>query len=198
MLTVTICTATWSETPVSGAGFGKRRWAAATLLQAGIHALDIMRQFMPALPVEVTAYGHTHAAEYTGDPTAQYEFPPTLVAVVKFADGAVARVTSSFETSMPYQVNLRLYGTQGSIQNNKFWSEVCRPGHNEWGEFPALAVDGGDPSDFPFKPMVDHIVDCILEDRPAFPDIRDALKSHELAFAADISAAEGRPVRLPL
>jgi predicted dehydrogenase len=176
----------------------KKSMAGSTLMQGGIHAVDAMRQFMAAPAVEVTAYGHKHTAQYEGDPMAMYEYPPTIVGIVKFADGALAKLTSTFETSMPYQLNLRLYGTQGTIQNDRLWSEVISPRQNDWAQFPAVGADSGDPSHHPFSPMVDHIVDCVLGDRLAFPDIRDALRSHEIAFAADISAEEGRPIKLPL
>ncbi len=168
----------------------KKSMGGSTLMQGGIHAVDAMRQFMEAPAEEVTAYTHGH--------TPKYEYKPTIVGIVKFTDGAVAKITSSFETEMPYQLNLRLYGSKGSIQNDRLWSGVISPYQNNWATFPAIGADSGDPSHHPFSPMVDHIVDSILNDKPAFPDISEALKSHEIAFAADISAEEGRPVKLPL
>ncbi len=168
----------------------KKSIAGSTLLQGGIHAVDALRQFIPAAAVEVTAYGHGH--------TPPYEYPPTVVGIVKFTNGAVAKLTSSFETAMPYQLNLRLYGTKGTIQNGNLWSEVLAPAQSGWAEFPAVGADSGDPAHHPFRPLVDHIVDCIDHDRPAFPGVCDALASHEIVFAADLSVAEGRPIRLPL
>jgi predicted dehydrogenase len=168
----------------------KKEMGGSTLLQGGIHAVDALRQFLPAPAMEVTAYSHGH--------TAQYEYPPTIVAIVKFADSAIAKITSSFETAMPYQFNLRVYGTKGTIQNGDLWSEVLAPAQSDWARIPAVGADSGNPSHHPFRPLVDHLVDCIRHDRPAFPSIRDALPSHEIVFAADRSAAEGRPVALPL
>lgn len=164
--------------------------AGSTLLQGGIHAVDALRRCMPAQAVEVTAYSHCH--------TARYEYPPTIVGLVRFADGAVARLTSSFETEMPYQFNLRLYGTRGTIQNGRLWSTALAPAQNGWAEIPAIGPDSGDPSHHPFRPLVDHIVDAILHDHPAYPGIHDALASHEIVFAADLSAAQGKAVPLPL
>jgi len=168
----------------------KKSMGGSTLLQGGIHAIDAMCRFLPAAAEEVTAYTHQH--------TDAYEYPPSIVGVVKFADGAVGKLTSSFETVMPYQLNLRLYGTRGTIQNGRLWSEVIAPNQSDWAEFPAVGADSGDPSHHPFTSMVAHIVDCILHDRSPFPSVGDALRSHEIVFAADLSAAEGRPVRLPL
>ena len=145
---------------------------------------------MKSEAVEVSAYSHGH--------TERYEYNPTILGIVKFADGALAKLTSSFETEMPYQLNLRLYGTRGTIQADKLWSAVLCPQQNDWARIPAIGADSGDPSHHPFSPMVNHIVDAIRNDRPAFPDISDAVKSHEIAFAADISAETNAPVKLPL
>jgi predicted dehydrogenase len=176
----------------------KKSMGGSTLLHGGIHAVDAMRQFMAAPAVEVTAYAHHPSGRHEGDPVSRYEYPPTVVGIVRFADGAVAKLTSTFETAMPFQLNLRLYGTKGTIQNTQIWSEVLSPQQKDWAQFPAIGPDSGDGSHQPFSPMIDHLVECILEDRPAFPDISDALNSHEIAYGADISVAEGRPVRLPL
>ena len=168
----------------------RKSMAGNGLLQGGIHAIDAMLQFMPADAVEVTAYSHKH--------TEQYEYDPTVLAIIKFADGAIAKLASSFETAMPYEFNLRLYGTQGTIKNGQLWSESILPSQNGWADFPCVGPDSGDPSHHPFSPMVDHLIECILDDRRPLPDIRDALRSHEIAFAADLSATGGKPVRLPL
>lgn len=168
----------------------KKAMGGSTLLQGGIHAVHAMRQFMPAAAVEVTAFSNTH--------TEKYEYDPTITGLVRFADGAIAKFTSSFETAMPYQLNLRLYGSHGTIQNGLLWSETMAPQQNDWAHFPAIGPDSGDPSHHPFKPLVEHIVHAIRTDTPAFPDISDALKSHEIVFAADMSAAEHTSVRLPL
>jgi hypothetical protein len=45
---------------------------------------------------------------------------------------------------------------------------------------------------------MNHLIDCILEDKTPLPDVHDAVKTHEIIFAAEISNAERRPVRLPL
>jgi predicted dehydrogenase len=45
---------------------------------------------------------------------------------------------------------------------------------------------------------VDHFVDCIRSGVESHAAVSDTIKSHEICVAADISAAEGRAVRLPL
>ena len=44
---------------------------------------------------------------------------------------------------------------------------------------------------------MNDFVDAIREDREAQIPMSDAVKTHELIFAAEISAREGRPVSLP-
>jgi predicted dehydrogenase len=168
----------------------KKSMGGSTLLQGGVHAVDAMRQFMEAPAVEVTAYSTRRLPKY--------EYDPTICGLVRFADGAIAKLTSTFETAMPYQLNLRLYGSAGTIQNGFLWSEVMSPQQNDWASFPAIGPDSGDPSHHPFRPLVDTIVRAVKTDTPAFPDIADAIKSHEIVFAADRSAAEHATVSLPL
>ena len=51
----------------------------------------------------------------------------------------------------------------------------------------------------PFPEEIDHLVDCILNDRESHCNLADAVNTHEVCFAADRSAAQGgAPVRLPL
>lgn len=167
-----------------------RDLAGGTFLQGGIHAVDAMCSFIDSNPVEVTAYGHRHLPSF--------EYEPTIVGIVRFANGAVAKITSSFETAMPYQLNLRLYGTCGTIQNAQLWSEVLLPGQNDWASTPGIGADSGDPSHHPFAAMIDDFVNCLVSGREPFPSVSDALRSHEIAVAAALSAARGMPVQLPL
>jgi predicted dehydrogenase len=45
---------------------------------------------------------------------------------------------------------------------------------------------------------MNHFVDCILAGRESHCNVADTVKTHEICLAADLSAAEGRPVKLPL
>jgi predicted dehydrogenase len=168
----------------------RKDMAGGSLLQGGIHAVDAMLAFIDSAAVEVTAYSHRHSAVY--------EYDPTIVGIVRFANGAVAKLTSSFETEMPYQLNLRLYGTGGTIQNDRLWSQILLPAQADWATAPAIGADSGDPAHHPFTAMVDHVVDAILTDGIPYPTVRDALRSHEVAFAANRSAELRRPVPIPL
>jgi predicted dehydrogenase len=45
---------------------------------------------------------------------------------------------------------------------------------------------------------MDAFVAGILDNAPILPDLDDAVKTHEIIFAADRSAATGQSVKLPL
>jgi predicted dehydrogenase len=45
---------------------------------------------------------------------------------------------------------------------------------------------------------IDHLVDCVREGRESHCNLEDAIKTHEIAFAALESSKTSQPVRLPL
>jgi hypothetical protein len=49
-----------------------------------------------------------------------------------------------------------------------------------------------------FQAELDHLIDCIRADRVPIVNIKDVVKTHEIRFAAELSAHEGRPMELPL
>jgi len=64
---------------------------------------------------------------------------------------------------------------------------------------PATMPDNGHVTHHPFREMIDHLVDYILNDRESHVSAEDAVKTHEIVFALDQSAAQGgKPVKLPL
>ncbi len=48
------------------------------------------------------------------------------------------------------------------------------------------------------KLEIAHFIECIDNDVESHVNLPDAIKTHEALMAADLSAAEGRPVSLPL
>jgi len=49
-----------------------------------------------------------------------------------------------------------------------------------------------------FQGELDHLIDCIRANRVSIVNVKDAVKTHEIMFPAELSAHEGRPVELPL
>ena len=171
----------------------KKSVGGSSFLSAGCHAVDGLRWFMDDEAAEVTAYS-THSGN---DSYKEYEYDPTMVAIIKFKSGAIGKVTSSIECTQPYVFSINLVGDKGTIRNNKLFSHKM-PGQTDFATIPTILPDSGDVTHHPFQGEVDHLVDCILNDKESYVNLEDGIKTHEICFAAEISAREGGSVSLPL
>lgn len=170
----------------------KKDMAGSDLLTAGCHAVDGLRWFVGARPVEVFAYDNVSRQN-----PLHYEYAPNSLTLVKFEDGTLGKVASSIECVQPYIFNVTLFGDQGTIRNNQIFSKHW-VGQKGWATFPTVLPDSGDVSHHPFNEEVEHFVDCILNDTESHANLEDAAVTHEICFASQISALEKRPVSLPL
>jgi predicted dehydrogenase len=167
----------------------------SSLLAAGGHAVDALRWFAgndnPVTEVyarSIPRLGHD----------LNWSFDPTAILLCHFKDGTVGKVSSALDCVMPYSFNVEVLGTRGTIRDNRVWSEELFPGQTSWATIPTVLPDSGDVSHHPFSGQIDALVAAILDDVPCLPDLNDAVKTHELIFAADESARTGQPVKLPL
>ena len=172
----------------------KKEVGVSSLLSAGCHAVDALRWFMGDEIVEVFQY----ATSGKGPDFAEYEFHPTSCTVCRFSDGRIGKAASSIECIQPYVFNINLVGTHGTIKNNLVYSKTKFPGQTGWADVPTVLPDSGDVTHHPFTLEAAHLLECILNDRESHVNVADAYKTHEVCFAADLSGAEGRPVKLPL
>jgi predicted dehydrogenase len=163
----------------------------STFLGGGCHAVDMARYLMGADVVEVTALS-------PADEVGKDRPPRTTVALVRFAGGAIGKIGGASRQKMPYVFNIALYGETGSVRNNRVYSDLF-PGQTDFVEIPTILPDSGDVAHHPFPEEIDHLVECILNDRESHCNLADAVNTHEVCFAADRSAAAGgAPLRLPL
>jgi predicted dehydrogenase len=167
----------------------------SSLLSAGCHAVDALRWFAGVgnPVVEVSAYNVAHQGENT-----DWEYDPTTVLLCRFADGTLGKVASTLDCVMPYAFNVDVLGTRGSIRDNRVWSPELFPGQKDWVVIPTVLPDSGDVAHHPFNGQVEALAAGILDGAPILPDLADAVKTHEVIFAADRAAREGRAVALPL
>ncbi|HIE47919.1 TPA: Gfo/Idh/MocA family oxidoreductase [Candidatus Bipolaricaulota bacterium] len=188
----------WSHIDTWWSGF---EWArrkdtgGSALLVAGCHAIDAVRWFVGDEATEVTAY----ASRWDE----RWEFPATIVGIIKFRNGVLGKSCTTFECRMPYNFNIDILGDKGTVRYNgersaRVWSEVLFPEQTGWTEIHTILPDTAEVTHHPFQAEIDHFVECILNDVESHCNVEDAVKSHELCIACDISAAEGHPVKLPL
>lgn len=173
----------------------KKSVGASSLLSAGCHALDALRWFMGGDVVEVVQY----ATDKRGADFAEYEYAPTTVTLLKFADGRIGKVASCIACVQPYVFNINLVGEHGTINNNRIYSRSKYPGQTGWTTVPTIMPDSGDVTHHPFTGEASHLIDCIQGDMQSHASVADAYITHEIIFAADRSGEQGgTPVKLPL
>jgi predicted dehydrogenase len=161
------------------------------MLLGGCHAVDALRWFADDEVEEVSAMSN--------NPKGLFEYDANVVAVMKFRSGIVGKTSTLFDCEMPYQFNLDLVGTEGTIRDNRLWSKRLLPGQTGWTTIPTVLPDSADVHHHPFDAEMDHFVHCILNDQESHCNLADAYRTHELCMAIDRSLEQsGRPVRLPL
>ena len=168
-----------------------RKEGGSTMLLAGCHAVDALRWLANDEAVEVSAFSNNIKE--------RYEYDANVVAIVKFHNGMIGKVSSLFDCEMPYTFNVDLIGTDGALRDNRMWSKKLLPNQTDWATLPTTMPDSGDVNHHPFDAEVNHLVDCILENRESHCNVADSYRTHELCLAIDQSlAAGGTTITLPL
>ncbi|HYF92391.1 MAG TPA: Gfo/Idh/MocA family oxidoreductase [Symbiobacteriaceae bacterium] len=170
--------------------YSKVEGGGSSLLAAGCHAVDGLRYFMRKEAVEVQAYS-------TGRDK-HFEYDPTIMLQLRFADGSIGKVHSSLEVKMPYKFSVKLFGTEGTVSDNEIYAPNFFPGQKDWAAIPTVTPNSGDVTHHPYRGEVNHFIQCVVEGRDTDLDIHDAVKTHEIIFAAEESARTGKPVSLPV
>jgi predicted dehydrogenase len=190
----------------------KKSTGVSAFLTGGCHAIDAVRwfaapgQFEAADPVEVFAYcgglrkGRPQEFDYLANtwreaPPLEYE--DLEIALIKFANGALGKVSVNQGCVMPYMLPIEIFGDKGTVKDNRIWSHKF-PRQNSWVEIPAILPDSADVAYHPFQGQMDHFVECIRNDVESHCNLEDAVKTHEIVFAAQQCYQTGQPVKLPL
>jgi Predicted dehydrogenases and related proteins len=166
----------------------KKDIAGSSFLSAGCHAVDAMRYFVQQEVVEVSAYSNKRNPDY--------EYDTNVVSVVKFANGAIGKLSSILDVQCPYAFNIDLLGDKGTIRDNHIYAKEFFAGQTDWVTVPTIRPDSGDVTHHPFQGEINHFVDCILKGEESHVNLADAVKTHEVCLAIDKSAAEARPVKI--
>ncbi|MGC8878443.1 MAG: Gfo/Idh/MocA family protein [Anaerolineae bacterium] len=157
---------------------------------AGIHAADILR-WLAGEVEEVAAF----SAGPIANP--DFEYPPLTVAALRFANGAIGKLSSMIEGETPYIFNTQIFGTEMSIRNNAVHSSKWYPGTLGYWKFPTIEPDSGEVSHHPFKTEIEHFMECIENNVESHASVHDTYKTMALCFAIDESAAKGgQPVKV--
>jgi predicted dehydrogenase len=191
----------------------KKSTGVSAFLTGGCHAIDALRWFagrgryQPANATEVFAFSggyrkglneefnyFTNRWQSTKSPL---EYDDLEVALVKFSDGTLGKVSANYGAIMPYAFPVEIFGSKGSIKDNRVWSHIF-PGQRDWVTIPSVPPDSADVAHHPFEGEINHFVECILNRKESHANLEDAIHTHEIAFAALECYRTNRPVRLPL
>jgi len=191
----------------------KKSTGVSALLVGGCHAVDAARwfagrgQFEAAEVTEVFAYagGWRKGSDVEFDYLANkflktdkpLEYDGLEAVLLKFANGAVGKVSVNADCIMPYTFPIEIFGDRGTIRDNRIWSHKF-PGQKDWVELPTILPDSADVTHHPFQGQMDHFVECILEGKESHCNLEDAAKTHEVVFAAQRCYETHAPVKLPL
>jgi predicted dehydrogenase len=166
----------------------KKEIAGSVFLSAGCHAVDAIRWFTGDEIVEVSAYSNKRNPDY--------EYDTNMVGIVRFAGGAIGKLSASFDVTCPYAFNIDLLGEKGAIRDNRIYAKEYFGGQTDWITVPTIRPDSGDVTHHPFEGEINHFVDCILTDRESHVNLADAAKTHMVCYGLDRSAETGRPVKI--
>ncbi len=185
----------------------------SAMLVGGCHAVDALRwfaapgEFEAATAVEVFAmrggYRKGSTREYNPQDNTWHEGAPPMeydgleVALVKFSNGVLGKVSVNADCIMPYRFPFRIFGSKGSVYDGRVWSPDLTA-EQRWMDLPGPLPDSSDVRHHPFQGEIDHFVDCIQSGRESFCNLEDACKTHEIVFATLRAYATGKPVTLPL
>ena len=110
----------------------------------------------------------------------------------------MAKVTSCVDCLQPYYFHIHLVGSDGSLLDNRIYSDKLKGmNKDKWSTLETSLIDSGDVSDHPYEPQFQAFVDSLKQGQ-AMPltDFDTAFETHRVVFAADLSAEEGRTVKL--
>lgn len=155
----------------------------SVMLGGGIHMVDLLLWLTGGRVVEVAALGNgiASAGKFAGN--------DLTVALLRFADGAVAKVAANFGCVHPHFHRLLVYGTEATFENGvpAAWRHTSRdtsvaPARIDT---PYPGVSKGD--------LVPGFVDAILGRGQAEVTADDVFAALSVCFAIDRSVASGRP-----
>ncbi len=171
----------------------KREGGGSALLTAGCHALDALLLCMDEKVISVSSF----ATKSKSPVFAPYEYNTSSVTILNFGNGKIGKCAAVLDCLQPYYFHTHLCGSEGSLLDDKFHSMKLETDKATWSRLAMTMLDSGDVSDHPYQKQFQAFFDSVDGGVPMpLTDLKSALYTHEVVFAADESARTGRPVHL--
>ncbi len=183
-----------------GPWYGQYRWntrrdaGGSSLLSAGCHAMDGLLLFMGDDIASVTSLSaRSEHPDFRG-----YEYPTTSVTLLRYRDGRIGKVASVLDALSPYTFRVHLVGSEGTLMNDQFWSgRIDGLDRGRWSTLAMKRLESGDVADHPYALQFQAFFDALdAGGEMPLTNLRAAMRTHEIIFAADRSAAESRTIAL--
>jgi len=170
---------------------------AGSLIHAGTgHNVDLLRYFCGEV-AEVSCFKDIRMPR-----TTQIQTEDIALLNLRFENGTLGRVGLFLGPILPFTFTLRLFGTRGSLDNNRLWldttPEFAETGHEQ--DYIRLPkswvpdnVQGGVSETW--KASLDAFIDEVRMDRKPDNDAVSGFNTAAVCFAALQSAADGKSVR---
>ncbi len=153
----------------------------------GIHVIDLLLWLTGARPVDVVAMGTNIASRAT-----DFRFNDTVAALLRFDNGAVAKVSANFPCVYPHFHDVTVFGTDATWRNGRDAARLYRS------RDPDAAPDLlDDPYPGSLKgDLIPSFVTALLDGGKAEVECVDVLNAMAVSLAVERAAATGQPQRV--
>jgi predicted dehydrogenase len=175
---------------------GKKDIAGTPIHGGTGHNIDLLRYFCGEV-AEVTCFRDVRMPRKI-----QVETEDIAVLNLRFESGVIGRVGLFLGPILPFLFTLRLFGTRGTVDNNRVWLDTIPRFHDVGHEQDCIMlpkawipdnVQGGVSETW--KQAIDTFIDDIRLDRQPFNDAASGFNTAAVCFAALQAAAEKRGVK---
>jgi len=149
----------------------------------GCHPIDLMRWIAGDVE-EVFAYGNRFGWKDVPD-------EDTVIASLKFESGCTGKLFVSLSSPRPYGLNLSVYGTRGTVVNNRLFATDI-PNLEDFVDLP-ITIDEEHPY---FYEELDHLVACIKGEALPKVSVLEGAKTVSTCQAVGESLDTGAPAKV--
>lgn len=155
----------------------------SVMLGGGVHVVDLLLWLTGKRVVEVAAFGNGICTRGTA-----FRGPDAVLAILRFEDQTMAKVTANFGCVFPHFHRVLVYGTQGTFENGMDHARLWRSRERDVApERLDTAYPGAAKGE-----LIPGFVERVLRGTPAAVSEDDVMRSMEVCFAIDRAVASGR------
>lgn len=155
----------------------------SVMLGGGVHVVDLLLWLTGKRVVEVAAFGNGICTRGTA-----FRGPDAVLAILRFEDQTMAKVTANFGCVFPHFHRVLVYGTQGTFENGMDHARLWRSRDREVAPERLDAAYPGAAK----GALIPGFVERILRGTPAEVTEEDVMRTMEVCFAIDRAVASGQ------